>query len=269
MATYLLAWNPKRWNWEDLDEESEKVRSQGLVDSRWSVGNSKRVREGDRLFFIGLGVEPRGIFASGTARSDAYEDDHWDEEQYAAGKTTMYVDVEFDTLLNPRREPILPRSLLNDNRFQPMQWDTRRSGITIPDAIAAELEREWSAFLQQQRFSLPEEVEHPKTIYEGAVRSIAVNSYERSPEARRKCIEHYATTCTVCGFDFAATYGGVAEGLIHVHHMKELSEIGEEYEVDPINDLRPVCPNCHAVIHRRKPAYSLKEVKAFLWRARQ
>ncbi|MEI8372579.1 MAG: hypothetical protein WCJ35_07065 [Planctomycetota bacterium] len=38
---------------------------------------------------------------------------------------------------------------------------------------------------------------------------------------------------------------------------------GKEYKVDPVNDLRPVCANCHAILHRLKPAYSIDEVKAF------
>jgi 5-methylcytosine-specific restriction protein A len=40
--------------------------------------------------------------------------------------------------------------------------------------------------------------------------------------------------------------------------------VRHEYEVDPINDLIPVCPNCHAMIHRRRPAYSIEEVKKML-----
>ncbi|MCX7418510.1 MAG: HNH endonuclease [Planctomycetia bacterium] len=70
----------------------------------------------------------------------------------------------------------------------------------------------------------------------------------------------------VCAFDFALVYGAVGEGLIHVHHLRELSEIGEEYEVDPIRDLRPVCPNCHFVIHQRRLCFSIDEVRAFLRR---
>jgi predicted HNH restriction endonuclease len=68
----------------------------------------------------------------------------------------------------------------------------------------------------------------------------------------------------VCGFNFGAAYGGSAEGYIHVHHLKPLASIGEEYVIDPIKDLRPVCANCHAVIHLRQPPYSIEEVNVML-----
>jgi putative restriction endonuclease len=111
---------------------------------------------------------------------------------------------------------------------------------------------------------LPEEIDSTAVLTEGGVLQISVNAYERNSEARRRCIEHYGTSCCICKFDFGQVYGKMVEGLIHVHHLRPLSEIGEEYQVDPLADLRPVCPNCHAVLHRRIPAYSIKEVKAFL-----
>ncbi len=112
--------------------------------------------------------------------------------------------------------------------------------------------------------SLADELDTSAPIREGAKYQVTVNAYERDPRARKLCVTHYGTGCAICGFSFGAVYGQVAEGLIHVHHLRPLSEIGEESEVDPITDLRPVCPNCHAVLHRRAPAYSIDEVRAFL-----
>lgn len=112
----------------------------------------------------------------------------------------------------------------------------------------------------------PEEITEAEaeTLYEGSVRQVAVNAYERNPEARRKCIAYYGARCYVCCFDFEKEYGEAGRGLIHVHHERPLASIGEEYEVDPVNDLKPVCPNCHAIIHRRKQSYSIAEVKEML-----
>jgi hypothetical protein len=104
------------------------------------------------------------------------------------------------------------------------------------------------------------------TSIEGAVRKILVNAYERNPVARARCLEHYGHTCAACGVNFGKLYGQVAEGFIHVHHLRQLSDIGQEYEVDPILDLRPVCPNCHAVIHMTDPPYTIEQVQALLSR---
>jgi 5-methylcytosine-specific restriction protein A len=54
------------------------------------------------------------------------------------------------------------------------------------------------------------------------------------------------------------------EGFIHVHHIKPLAKLGSNYKIDPIKDLRPVCPNCHAVLHRKDFPYSLDEVVKLL-----
>ena len=109
-----------------------------------------------------------------------------------------------------------------------------------------------------------EEVVDLESIFEGAIKKIAVNVYERSAEARRKCISFYGSTCIVCGFDFELTYGGLGKAFIHVHHIKPLAEIKEEYTVDPIKDLRPVCANCHAIIHRVSPALSIEQLREAL-----
>lgn len=104
--------------------------------------------------------------------------------------------------------------------------------------------------------TLPEEVEDEPgdPIIEGAKKTITVNAYERDPKAKRICKDHYMKlhgriTCQVCGFDFGKVYGPEYSNRIHIHHIVPVSEIGEEYEVDPINDLIPVCPNCHMVLH--------------------
>ncbi|MCU7884935.1 MAG: HNH endonuclease, partial [Candidatus Thiodiazotropha sp. (ex Lucinoma annulata)] len=94
----------------------------------------------------------------------------------------------------------------------------------------------------------------------GATQKILVNSYERSSAAREVCIRHYKAKCAVCDFDFGHIYGELGDGYIHVHHLIPLSEIGSEYEVDPINDMIPICPNCHAMIHETEPPMSVVEL---------
>jgi predicted HNH restriction endonuclease len=110
----------------------------------------------------------------------------------------------------------------------------------------------------------PDEVNAEEVFCEGAVRQVLVNTYERDPKARQKCIAHYGLSCSVCDFNFGRVFGQLGEGFIHVHHLHEISKIAEEYEVDPVKDLRPVCPNCHAMIHRRSPPFSIEEIRSLL-----
>lgn len=113
----------------------------------------------------------------------------------------------------------------------------------------------------------PELVSAEIELKEGAQKTVRVNDYERNPLARRQCIEHYGAKCVVCDLDFNDKYGEIGAGFIHVHHLVELAEIGEEYTVNAITDLRPVCPNCHAMIHRRKPGYSIEEMREIIEQA--
>jgi 5-methylcytosine-specific restriction protein A len=112
----------------------------------------------------------------------------------------------------------------------------------------------------------PEEIDADiaENLYEGVKKQVYVNIYERNRDARDQCIKRYEARCVICGFDFEKTYGTIGRNVIHVHHLKPLSEIGERYQVDPINDLRPVCPNCHVIIHKKTPPYSIEEVMAMI-----
>ena len=83
---------------------------------------------------------------------------------------------------------------------------------------------------------------------EGRRVSTAVRRSERSAAARAACIRKYGLSCVVCNFDFEKRYGEHGKGFIHVHHLNPLAH--GEREVDPKKDLRPVCPNCHYMLHR-------------------
>ena len=98
------------------------------------------------------------------------------------------------------------------------------------------------------------------TYTEGSITYVHAAGYERDQEARNACIQHYGCRCAVCGFDF----GDVGKGFIEVHHVIPVHERGGEYEVNPIKDLRPLCSNCHSMIHRRNPVYSIDELKQMM-----
>ncbi len=103
-----------------------------------------------------------------------------------------------------------------------------------------------------------------KLLREGEIQLEVISEHERNPVARRLCIEHYGLNCVICGFNFADKYGEMGAGIIHVHHLRPISEATGDYEIDPIRDLRPVCPNCHVMLHRRTPPYCPDELRLLL-----
>jgi len=136
-----------------------------------------------------------------------------------------------------------------DYRDSPAEWGSR-------------VIRYWSEDKSKEGAQhFPDEITIPETVTEGLKTTIVVNRYERDKSARSKCIEKWGIQCAVCNFDFERFYGAIGAGFIHVHHLKPISAVGKEYELDPVNDLRPLCPNCHAMVHRRTPALSIDEVK--------
>lgn len=102
------------------------------------------------------------------------------------------------------------------------------------------------------------------TYSEGAERYCHSVGYERNRFARLICIEHYGCRCSVCGFDFHKTYGDIGKEYIEVHHLVPVSQREGNYQVDPIKDLRPLCSNCHSMIHRGDPVYSIDQLKTII-----
>ncbi len=106
--------------------------------------------------------------------------------------------------------------------------------------------------------------ENTEELFEGIKWTVTVNSYERNSKARQLCVKHWKAICAVCTFDFEKTYGEIGKGFIHVHHLTPVSQIGKSYQVDPINDLIPVCPNCHSMLHRQEPPLTIDELKSLI-----
>lgn len=107
----------------------------------------------------------------------------------------------------------------------------------------------------------PDDLPERHNYYEGAVARVLVNRYERDPHARTLCLRKHGTRCQVCSLLFKEQYGEIGNGFIHVHHVRPLAIIRKEYKLDPEKDLIPVCPNCHAMLHRREPPFSIFELK--------
>lgn len=101
-------------------------------------------------------------------------------------------------------------------------------------------------------------------LLEGAARTVMATDFERNRTARALCIKRFGCKCWICGFDFSKVYGEVGIGFIEVHHIRSIASIGAEYKVDPVADMRPLCPNCHAIVHRGKEVMSCEDVKRLI-----
>jgi 5-methylcytosine-specific restriction protein B len=66
--TWLLAWNPSRWEWKEFSAQREQVRTGNPVQTSWSCA-SHDAKEGDVAFLMRLGVNPKGVIARGSLLS--------------------------------------------------------------------------------------------------------------------------------------------------------------------------------------------------------
>ena len=261
-ASFLLTWNPDRWNWSTLAEDLVQVAVGRPVEMRWITGRTRRIAAGDHLFLLKQGVAPRGLMASGIASSSVFDGKHWDPTRATAGDDASYVNARFDRLVAP--DGVLPVEQLERGTLAAMDWHPVAGGRAIPPELVGALEEIWNAYVPPRSpLALPDELTPGVRYVEGAPLSAVVNRYERDPAARLACLNAHATCCVVCGFSFGRAYGVRGEGFIHVHHLEPISTGRQAREVDPVRDLRPVCPNCHAMLHRSPPT-SIEELRATL-----
>lgn len=129
----------------------------------------------------------------------------------------------------------------------------------------------WRIVSLRDAAELPEEISPSSAPYYSEALSVVVraNKYEKDRHARKRCIDHYGARCVVCDFDFEKTYGVLGRGCVRMHHIVPLAQIHAGYEFDAVRDLRPVCGNCHYMIHRVEPAYDIEQLRSLLRRQAQ
>ena len=222
---------------EDIDLVLDAAKNGNPLD--WIVPRKAKPNDPALFYLPGRGFTARGIVDSVPKRASPGE--------YRA-------DVREITLLSSA----VPVAFIRENHPD-WQWPNSysKSRATIDGAIETRLEELLASY--QASFAEP--------LTEGASRSVSVTVYERNPLARQQCIAHYGPTCFACGFNFGEVYGETAEGFIHVHHLKAVAGAGQR-KVNPVKDLRPICPNCHAVIHLQHPPLSITELKLMLKQVR-
>jgi hypothetical protein len=143
MKAYLFGWNPLKFEWADIDHDIKKLADTGKLEDNWSVISHKSIRPGDRAFIVRVGVEPKGIFASGIVASDAYP-------AFRNGRHYYRVTVALDVLLNPDKESILTLDILKTGNLAAQNWTPQASGISIRPELVDELEGVWQDLLNPE-----------------------------------------------------------------------------------------------------------------------
>lgn len=148
-------------------------------------------------------------------------------------------------------------------RFCPLNesYNEYEIEILLQDALADDVENG----LPDAIPTSPESFTSTTGSPEGGKQAYQGTRYERDLGNRRRAIEIHGTRCIACQFDFGETYGSHGIGFIEIHHLHPLYVKGEEHPVDPKEDLRPICSNCHRMIHRKKQSImTIEELKNIL-----
>ena len=179
-------------------------------------------------------------------------------------------DIEFrpnDAQCDPRMEETWPAhwsrlSLTLSSRIDP---EVREGERGFGDTL------QWSRLFVAAVVALlplhPADAEESSGIVgfaEGGATIQQSTRYERDPRNRAAAIAIWGCICQACGLDFGNRYGDIANGFIEVHHTTPVSALEPGTIVDPARDLIPLCPNCHAVAHRRDPPFSVEELRGML-----
>ena len=239
---WLFSWNENAFRLHDYFKEHT------LID--WNNKHNNKLNIGDLVFLYCSQPESTIRYVTEVVKIDVPVLESIDDSDYSLTppKPRTYKYCTRLKLLKEVNSRLLDFHILELNGLNGSIRSPKRPNNQLLSYILSIIESDILDY---------EEIENPNELIEGAKKTIIVNQYGRNPEARRQCIEVHGCYCHVCGLNFAEMYGEIGDGFIHVHHVVPLSTIGEDYVVDPIKDLIPVCPNCHAMLHRHENGITL------------
>jgi 5-methylcytosine-specific restriction protein A len=238
VAAVILGWNPRevgRWDYRAIVEH---VAEAGRFLGRWNVGGHRGILPETEVWLLleGSTDAASGLIGHGVVMSVPVEERELEDDG-------GYLVIAFDALL-PLGEQIRPDVLRAAVPGVP--WGgVATSPVAVPPPAEAELRKLW----REQGPAAVHAGLVPGTYPPSAVTRIEVNRYERDPDARRVCLAFHGTSCAACGFSFEASYGAAGADAVEVHHAVPPVMLGEGYKLDPVADLVPLCPNCHAIAH--------------------
>lgn len=138
------------------------------------------------------------------------------------------------------------------------EYDRDAMGLDPPEVWVARFGAAVAALLPLEE----REAEQFEPDVEGDPLMVTHLRYERSRRNRAAAIAIHGYDCRGCDANMERIYGPLGVGFIHVHHEVSLAEQGGARAVDPYTGLVPLCPNCHSIVHRRRPPHSIATVRA-------
>lgn len=170
-----------------------------------------------------------------------------------------------DVLLNAGRPELTTEAILLQPKFRPL---FSKAELQVAAERLGRYKKDVEIRARKRERLYPDELEAGPKYCEGARKQIRINAYERNSRARLACLKHHGYRCAVCDLLMEEQYGKIGKKFIHVHHLTPLGLCDGAYKLDPVKDLRPVCPNCHAVLHHQEQLLSIAELKAIIERVR-
>lgn len=272
-STYLITWNPLRKDWPNLSLLAEQTTLGFIADEWWNVSN-KGIVPGDQVFLLKQGTDlPTGVMGVGNARTASTNTRrHWLEQRANSGDEINFIEIDWEVLLNPEHEPLLPEAAIHAPGLPERLWNSRNSGNAIDPRVAHRVNELFNSHVEAIRPSESsiqlgiewDDIEFP----EGAEVWRLHRSCERHPELPRLAKQAALArdgriSCSVCEFDFLAKYGELGRNFIECHHTIPLSEL-KTHTKTRIVDVALVCSNCHRMLHRRRPWLIMSELKSLL-----
>jgi 5-methylcytosine-specific restriction protein A len=245
MAAIILAWNPGRRDGWNYAAAVEQLSETGQYLAAWTVTGPDQITAGTEVW-LWLQARTRcGLLGHGTVVSGIHQGEPAVPDTHGSDIGPRNIGLAFDALIPSGDE--IPPGLFADT-MPDIPWEDPKRPVTVLDPVVeAKVRAVWRGFGPPQQ---PDPVQLvPGSHPQQATRQVQVNRYECSIEAQRICIAHHGTSCAACGFSFESAYGETAAGFIEVHHLVPATLLGSDYQLDPVADLVPLCPNCHAMAH--------------------
>ena len=268
MAAVVLGWNPATAfgagpGRADYAVAAATVDRTGLFGIRWRVGRGQQMAPGTDVWLFAQGRHGRGLLGHAVVASAP--------QPGAAlpARLGLLAGVVFDLLLPPG--DALPAEVLQTS-VPDLNWNAVRStGTVVPPVAEGQLRAVWTSYLKSR--PVPEgwlgaadpTIPLPGSLPQETLREVAVNRCEHDPDGVQRCVAFHGVSCAACGLSMEQIYGPAGAQFIQVHHIVPPSAITPDYVMDPVADLVPLCPNCHAMAHRGAPdPYTPAELRQML-----